>query len=90
MLKPKEIVGEHSTKDREEIIIIVEGKARVSFGKKGHFILEEKSFIYLPCSTKHNVENVGKGLLKYTYITARAKSAHAYPAAAGGVPINPI
>lgn len=72
MLKPKESVGEHSTKDREEIIIILEGKARVSFGKKGRFILKEKSFAYLPCSTKHNVENAGKGLLKYTYITARA------------------
>jgi mannose-6-phosphate isomerase-like protein (cupin superfamily) len=78
VLRPKESVGEHSTKDREEIIIILKGKARVRYGKKGCFILAEKSFAYFPCRTKHNVENVGSGLLEYTYITARV-------AAMGGV-----
>ena len=70
VLKPKESVGEHNTKDREEIIIVLKGRARIVFGRKGSFILKEKSFAYLPCSTKHNVENVGSKALKYTYITA--------------------
>jgi len=72
VLKPKESVGEHSTKDREEIIIVLKGKARVRYGKKGRFILKEKTFAYLPCGTKHNLENAGAGLLQYTYITAKA------------------
>jgi len=71
VLKPRESVGEHNTKGREEIIIILKGKARVVFGRKGRFILREKFFAYLPCQTKHNVENAGSSLLKYTYITAR-------------------
>jgi quercetin dioxygenase-like cupin family protein len=82
VLKPKESAGEHSTKDREEIIIILKGKARVRYGKKDRFILKEKSFAYLPSGTVHNVENSGTGLLKYTYITARA--------AMGGAPVYPI
>lgn len=70
-LKPKESVGEHSTKDREEIIIILKGKARVCYGRKGRFILKENSFAYFPAHTRHNLENAGSGLLLYTYITAR-------------------
>lgn len=71
-LKPNESIGEHSTKEREEIIVILKGKARLRFGKKGRFNLKEKSFVYLPCQTKHNVENTGSGLLCYAYITAKA------------------
>jgi len=71
-LKSKESVGEHSTKNREEIIIILKGKARVRYGKKGRFILPEKSFAYFPCHTRHNVESIGSVALEYTYITARA------------------
>ena len=73
-LKPKESVGEHSTKDREEIIIILKGKARVRYGKKGRFILKEKSFAYFPRQTRHNVESAGSGALEYTYITARVQN----------------
>ena len=71
-LKPKETVGEHSTKDREEIIIILKGKARVHYGKNGRFVLPKKSFAFFPRHTRHNVENTGRGPLEYTYITARA------------------
>lgn len=73
VLKPKESVGEHSTKDREEIIIVLKGKAKVHYGRKGRFVLKEKSFAYFPCRTKHNVENAGPGALEYTYITSRVK-----------------
>jgi mannose-6-phosphate isomerase-like protein (cupin superfamily) len=82
-LKPKESAGEHSTKDREEIIIILKGKARVRYGRRGRFILREKSLVYFPCRTRHNVENVGSRALEYTYITARV-------AAMGGAPADPI
>lgn len=70
-LKPKESVGEHSTKDREEIIIILKGKARVRYGRRGSVILKENSFAYFPSRTRHNIENVGSSTLSYTYITAR-------------------
>ena len=72
-LKPKESVGEHSTKDKEEIIIILKGKARVRYGKNGNVILKENSFAYFPPRTKHNIENIGLGTLRYTYITARIR-----------------
>lgn len=73
VLKPKSSVGLHSTEKRQEIIVILEGRARVYYGRKGKFELEENSFVYLPPETMHNVENAGSSLLKYLYITATEK-----------------
>ena len=70
-LKPKESIGEHSTEDREEIIIILKGKARVRYGRRGSLILKDNSFAYFPARTIHNIENIGSSPLQYTYITAR-------------------
>lgn len=68
-LRPGESIGLHSTEEKREIIIILEGKAKIYYGKRNVFPLKEQAFIFLPPHTPHNVENIGKGLLKYVYIT---------------------
>ena len=68
VLKPKESVGLHSTKNKEEVIIILKGKAKV-FCEKKTKIVKENNFIYIPQKTEHNVENIGNILLKYVYVT---------------------
>lgn len=69
-LESGESIGIHSTENRQEIIIIFEGRARVHHDKKNRFDVKAGSFIYLPPSTVHNLENIGPKLLKYVYITS--------------------
>lgn len=63
-------MGIHSTRNRQEIIVILEGRARVYYGRKSKFEVSKNSFVYLPPATLHNVENTGQGRLKYIYITS--------------------
>ena len=69
-LKPGEDIGEHSTKDREEVIIIFAGSAEIFAGKQPPFTVGKDSLVYIPPETTHNVINKGKGLLRYVYIVA--------------------
>ncbi len=73
VLRPQESVGAHDTKDKEEAIIIIKGKAKVSYGNKSSLVLSGESFMYMPPHTRHDVKNIGKGLLKYVYVTALKK-----------------
>lgn len=61
-------VGLHNTEYKEEAIIILKGKANISYGSKSTTV-REGSFIYVPRNTFHNVENVGNVPLKYVYVT---------------------
>ena len=68
VLKPKESVGEHTTGHKEEGIIILKGHAKVSWGRKS-ISVGEKSFLYIPRHTVHNMQNSGREPLKYVYVT---------------------
>ncbi|MBI4706440.1 MAG: cupin domain-containing protein [Candidatus Omnitrophica bacterium] len=69
VLKPGELVGEHSTENKEEILIVLSGCGYFYYGKKT-IILKENTFLYVPERTTHNVKNAGQKPLKYVYITA--------------------
>jgi len=69
VLKEGEGVGEHVAKQKEEIIVILEGAAKVVCENEEE-VVREQSVVYLPKNSKHNVINVGENLLKYVYITA--------------------
>ncbi|MEW6170906.1 MAG: cupin domain-containing protein [Candidatus Omnitrophota bacterium] len=73
MLRPEERVGEHITENKEELIIILQGKAEISFGKKNLFISRKDNIIYIPPETKHDVKNIGKDLLEYIYVVSPIK-----------------
>lgn len=67
-LKPKAEIGHHSTDSKEEALVILEGKAKISFDRYPAFCVAENSFVYIPPHTEHNVRNIGKTILRYIYI----------------------
>jgi len=70
-LKPKELIGEHKTEEKEEIIIILKGSAIVYYGKNKKIRAARNTFIYIPPETTHNVKNSGSKILQYVYVTAK-------------------
>jgi quercetin dioxygenase-like cupin family protein len=60
-------VGEHTTEDEEELIVVVEGKGEVVSGGRTDTI-EAPCVVLVPAHTIHNVRNGSKALLKYVYV----------------------
>ncbi|MCU0651828.1 MAG: cupin domain-containing protein [Candidatus Omnitrophica bacterium] len=73
VLRPGESVGEHTTGNKEEAVVILEGKARFFYGRGKSFVACEKSFIYVSPETLHDVKNIGRSILRYVYITSVLK-----------------
>lgn len=69
-LFPKDSVGEHSTTSKEEVLLILSGKAQISYGARYHLRACARELVYLPPQTKHDVKNIGKNKLQYVYITS--------------------
>lgn len=69
-LKPGEEIGEHSTENREESLIILSGEAQIFCAGHPAFTASAASLVYIPPHTAHNVKNPGKGQLKYVYIVS--------------------
>ena len=73
ILKPGENIGEHVTENKEEVIIVLKGKAMVICGVDDEPIVAgERSVVYVPPETKHDVKNIGENILEYIYVTAAA------------------
>jgi len=67
VLGPDEEVGEHTTEEGEELIVVVEGKAEVI--SEGHAeSVEAPSVVLVTAHTIHNVMNRSVTLLRYVYI----------------------
>lgn len=73
-LKPKELIGEHKTENKEEVLIILKGSATVYFGKNKSLKAVKNSFVFIPAQTLHNVKNSGTKLLQYVYVTTQLKN----------------
>lgn len=69
-LKSNESIGLHNTKNKEEALIILQGQAQVSYGKLSKIKVKKNCFVYIPPKTDHDLKNIGKGILRYVYITA--------------------
>ncbi|MDW8056323.1 MAG: cupin domain-containing protein [Elusimicrobiota bacterium] len=69
MLRKNETVPEHSTENKEEIIIVLQGKAKLVVDGKKSKTLYANSLAYIPPNVKHFVTNRNSKLLKYLYIT---------------------
>jgi quercetin dioxygenase-like cupin family protein len=67
-LKPGENVGEHSTKNYEEILVILNGKGETEINKSERISFEKNMIVYIPPDTIHNVFNNGDSALQYIYI----------------------
>lgn len=70
VLRPGENVGEHSTDEQEEILIILEGKGKLLLSKSVEIEFEKNSAAYIPPRTVHDVKNTGTVNLKYVFVTA--------------------
>ncbi len=70
-LKPGENVGEHSTKDYEEMLVILNGKGEAEVNNKEKFNIEKGQIVYIPPNTVHNIFNTGDSFLQYIYIVAK-------------------
>ena len=66
-----ECVGEHSTGNHEELIVVLEGYGEIEAGGNGRTKIKKGDVAYNPPDTKHNVFNFSNEVLRYIYIVAQ-------------------
>jgi mannose-6-phosphate isomerase-like protein (cupin superfamily) len=69
-LAPDQSCGRHSTKDREEMLVILSGWGKLLIGEKESFDIGQGKVLYIPPNTIHDVKNTGSGPLIYVYCVA--------------------
>ncbi len=69
-LKPGESVGEHSTQDHEEALVVLSGEGKAEVEGHDAVSFSARNLIYIPPRSRHNVTNTGKGVLEYVYVVA--------------------
>ena len=69
-LKPHEVIGEHETEKKEEILIVLKGSATVYYGRDKRIKAPQNSCVFIPPKTRHDVKNFGNKILQYVYVTA--------------------
>lgn len=67
-LKPNEDIGEHTSAEKEEVIVILSGEAEISCAKCPAFFAQAHCVVYIPPDMPHNVRNIGAETLRYIYI----------------------
>ena len=70
-LEPGKSVGKHSTKDCEEMIIVLKGSGEMILNNDEMLKMEENFILYCPPATEHDVKNTGEKPLKYIYVAAK-------------------
>lgn len=68
-LEPGKEMGEHTTEDREELIVALEGSI-VVVGPDGEHPLKVGQAAFVPLDTVHNVKNPTKKQARYMYVLA--------------------
>ena len=63
-----ESMGRHTTGEREEIIIVLEGVGRFNIDGHCGLWMGPDSVLYCPPDMFHSVENAGDSVLRYVYI----------------------
>ena len=71
-LTPGKSVGEHSTGEGEEILLVLEGEATVIAGGEKQVLKKDES-LFVPKNTVHNVLNEGAMNLMYVYFVGGKK-----------------
>jgi len=69
-LAPGRACGEHSTKDREELLVFLSGRGELLIGQKDRFEVGQGKVCYIPPRTPHDVKNTGAEPLVYVYCVA--------------------
>ncbi len=66
-LAPGRACGEHSTKDREELLVFLSGRGELLINRKDRFEVGQGKVCYIPPQTPHDVQNTGAEPLVYVY-----------------------
>lgn len=74
VLKSGEDVGEHSTGDHEEIVIVLEGRGVACAAGREPLPLEAGQAVYVPPHTTHNMKNLDAPVFRYIYVVAPVSS----------------
>ena len=69
-LAPGQACGQHSTKDREELLVFLAGQGELIIDEKGRFQVGLGQVAYIPRQTNHDVKNTGTEPLVYVYCVA--------------------
>ena len=69
-LAPGRACGRHSTKDREELLVLLSGAGEVLIGENESFQIGRGKVCYIPPQTPHDVRNTGDEPLIYVYCVA--------------------
>jgi mannose-6-phosphate isomerase-like protein (cupin superfamily) len=66
-LAPGQSCGQHSTKDREELLVFLSGQGDLIIGQDNRFQVGKGKVCYIPPHTEHDVKNTGSEPLFYVY-----------------------
>jgi mannose-6-phosphate isomerase-like protein (cupin superfamily) len=69
-LAPGQACGQHSTKDREELLVFLAGQGELIIEEKGNVQVGLGKVAYIPRQTNHDVKNIGDEPLVYVYCVA--------------------
>jgi mannose-6-phosphate isomerase-like protein (cupin superfamily) len=69
-LAPDQSCGQHSTKDREEMLVFLSGLGTLLIGENESFDIGQGKVSYIPPNTVHDVKNTGSEPLVYVYCVA--------------------
>ena len=72
ILEAGENIGEHSTENREEVVVILKGRGEAKIGKRGILKIRRNAVLYVPPQTIHDIKNTGSKVLEYIFITSPA------------------
>lgn len=70
-LAPTKSVGKHSTKNYEEMLVILSGTGKLKITGGTSLVLKKNVVTYCPPNTEHDVINTGKTPLRYIYVAAK-------------------
>jgi mannose-6-phosphate isomerase-like protein (cupin superfamily) len=71
-LEPGSACGQHSTEDREEVLVFLAGQGTLQIGDDQQFPAGSGKIAYIPPRTLHNVVNSGDVPLIYIFCVAPA------------------
>ena len=71
-LAPGKSCGQHSTKDREELLVFLSGSGELIIGENDLYQVGKGKVAYIAPQTAHDVSNTGAEPLIYVYCVAPA------------------
>ena len=73
VLGPGQSVGQHSTGEHEEVLVVFQGTGKMMITDGPELALAPNTVAYCPPRTEHDVTNTGTQPLRYLYVVAAAK-----------------